>query len=211
DSLNNEFRPAGKEPISIPPSLLISAMGQVEDVRKCVTMDLKEAGSALYIVGATREEMGGSHFGLVNKIPGGECPKVDFPTTKKTLKAVYDAIQAGLVRSCHDLSEGGLAVAAAEMAFAGELGIELDLTAVPFAGNASDAAILFSESNTRFLVEVRPENEAAFQAALEGVACAKIGTVNDGTKMTVKGLTGAAVIDAELAELKNAWLKPLDL
>ncbi len=211
DSLNNEFRPAGKEPISIPPSLLISAMGQVEDVRKCVTMDLKEAGSALYIVGATREEMGGSHFGLVNKIPGGECPKVDFPTTKKTLKAVYDAIQAGLVRSCHDLSEGGLAVAAAEMAFAGELGIELDLTAVPFDGNASDAAILFSESNTRFLVEVLPENEAAFQAALEGVACAKIGSVNDGVKMTVKGLTGAAVIDANLADLKNAWIKPLDL
>ena len=211
DSLNNEFRPAGKEPISIPPSLLISAMGQVEDVRKCVTMDLKEAGSALYIVGATREEMGGSHFGLVNKIPGGECPKVDFPTTKKTLKAVYDAIQAGLVRSCHDLSEGGLAVAAAEMAFAGELGIELDLTAVPFDGNASDAAILFSESNTRFLVEVLPENEAAFQAALEGVACAKIGSVNDGVKMTVKGLTGAAVIDANLADLKDAWIKPLDL
>ncbi|MBQ6108428.1 MAG: phosphoribosylformylglycinamidine synthase, partial [Thermoguttaceae bacterium] len=127
------------------------------------------------------------------------------------LKAVYDAIQAGLVRSCHDLSEGGLAVAAAEMAFAGELGVELDLTAVPFDGNASDAAILFSESNTRFLVEVLPENEAAFQAALEGVACAKIGSVNDGVKMTVKGLTGAAVIDANLADLKNAWIKPLDL
>ena len=211
DSLNNEFRPAGQEPISIPPSLLISAMGQVNDVRKCVTMDLKSAGSALYAVGTTKEEMGGSHFGLVNKLSGGECPKVDFDVTKKTLKAVYDAIQAGTVRSCHDLSEGGLAVAAAEMAFAGELGVELDLTAVPFDGQKSDAAILFSESNTRFLVEVAPEKEAEFLAALEGVAAAKIGSVNSGTKLTVKGIAGGNVIDAELANLKAAWLKPLDL
>ena len=211
DSLNNEFRPAGQEPISIPPSLLISAMGQVNDVRKCVTMDLKSAGSALYAVGMTKEEMGGSHFGLVNQLSGGECPKVDFGVTKKTLKAVYDAIQAGTVRSCHDLSEGGLAVAAAEMAFAGELGVELDLSAVPFDGQKSDAALLFSESNTRFLIEVAPEKEADFLAALEGVCAAKIGSVNSGTKLTVKGIAGGNVIDAELANLKAAWLKPLDL
>lgn len=211
DSLNNEFRPAGQEPISIPPSLLISAMGQINDVRKCVTMDLKSAGSALYVVGTTREEMGGSHFGLVNKLSGGECPKVDFQVAKKTFKAVYDAIQAGAVRSCHDLSEGGLAVAAAEMAFAGELGVEIELAAVPFDGQKSDAAILFSESNTRFLVEVAPEKEADFMAALDGVCVAKIGSVNAGTKMTVKGVAGGNVVDAELADLKAAWLKPLDL
>ncbi|MDO4569817.1 MAG: phosphoribosylformylglycinamidine synthase subunit PurL [Planctomycetia bacterium] len=211
DSLNNEFRPAGEEPISIPPSLLISAMGQVADVAKCVTMDIKESGNALYLVGLTREEMGGSHFCLVHGLKGGAVPKVDFETTKKTLKAVFNAIGSGSVRACHDLSEGGLAVAIAEMAFAGELGAEIDLRAVPTEGaTLSDAALAFSESHTRFLCEVSAEKEAAFAKALEGVAFAKVGRVNDSSQLTLIGTDGTLVAEASLKSLKDAWIRPLD-
>ena len=134
DSLNNEFRPQGAaEPIAIPPSLLIGAIGQVDDVARCVTMDLKEPGNLLYLVGTTRDELGGSHYSLLPPGEGqgmravGNVPQLDPHTAKKIFAAMHQAIQAGLVRACHDLSEGGLAVAAAEMAFAGGFGADIDL------------------------------------------------------------------------------------
>ena len=120
-----------KKPISIPPSLLISALGQVEDVTRCVSMDLKTPGNVLYQVGLTRDELGGSHFSLVEGLTGGEVPKLDAPAAKKTFAALHKAIHAGVIRACHDLSEGGLAVAAAEMAFAGGLGARINLENVP--------------------------------------------------------------------------------
>src|SRR5438876_369518 len=113
DSLNNEFHARG-ENIVIPPTLLISAMGIVPDVRRCVTMDLKEPGNALLLVGATRDELGGSHYYLVNGREGGTVPTVDLALAPRLFARVHEAIRRGLVRSCHDLSEGGLAVALAE-------------------------------------------------------------------------------------------------
>jgi phosphoribosylformylglycinamidine synthase len=215
DSLNNEFRPAGaQEPISIPPSLLISAMGQVDDVARCVTMDLKEAGNLIYIVGQTKNEMGGSHFCLVNKLQGGEVPKVDPEVAKATFAAVHRAIDAGLVRACHDLSEGGLAVGLAEMAFAGGLGAKVDADRVPRWSDADDAAvILFSESNTRFLCEVPPDRSAEFEKVMDGGrpsqrVCAQcIGTVTNDDVLEI--VSERPVIRAKLATLKQAWQKPL--
>jgi len=224
DSLNNEFRPEGaEEPISIPPSLLISAIGQVDDVGRCVTMDLKAPGNYLYQVGLTKNELGGSHFALVESRCGGEVPKVDVESAKKTFAAMHAAIDAGLVRACHDLSEGGLAVAAAEMAFAGGLGAQISLAEVPKAPdakNAPAAVLLFSESNTRFLVEVSPEKAEAFEATLADVAHAQIGEVLDTGKLEIFGppttipdetdATGVPlVIEADLKTLKEAWQKPL--
>ncbi len=217
DSLNNEFRPAGKDPISIPPSLLISAMGQVEDVRKCVTMDLKAAGNYLFQVGVTRDEMGGSHFGLVENCEGGEVPKVDFEVSKKTFQAMHAAIRAGLVRACHDLSEGGLAVAAAEMGFAGEIGVNLELACVPCEGiankDALNAVLLFSESNTRFLCEVTPQNAGRFAAVFEaaGIRAARVGLTETSHARRALGADDeTVVIAADLKALKAAWQKPLD-
>ncbi len=100
DSLNNEFSftdPRGnKQTIAIPPSLLISAMGQVDDVRRCVTMDLKEAGNLLYQVGLTRDELGGSHFALSRQLTGGQVPQVDGERAKATFAAVHPAIHEGM-------------------------------------------------------------------------------------------------------------------
>jgi phosphoribosylformylglycinamidine synthase len=208
DSLNNEFRPLGaKEPISIPPSLLISALGQVDDVSRCVTMDFKQAGNAIYIVGATGNELGGSHFAMVKGLEGGQVPKVDAEVAKRTFAAVHEAIQASVIRACHDLSEGGLAAAAAEMAFAGGRGAKIDLDGVPHAPDAADPTVLlFSESNTRFLCEVG--DEAAFCKLLGDLPHARIGVVTDGGQLEVAH-NGQSLIRGDLAALKEAWQKPL--
>ena len=181
DSLNNEFRYTDAEgkrrTIAIPPSLLISAIGQVADAARCVTMDLKEPGNFLYVVGATHDELGGSHFTLVEGLAGGAVPRVDAALARKTFAALHSAIDAGLVRACHDLSEGGLAAAAAEMALAGGLGANIDLTLLPMVETRPldtapdvillDTVLLFSESNSRFLCEVRPEVADRFEACFE--------------------------------------------
>jgi phosphoribosylformylglycinamidine synthase subunit PurSL len=217
DSLNNEFRPAGREPISIPPSLLISALGQMDDVGRAVTMDLKEPGNYLYIVGLTKNELGGSHFALVEGLDGGVVPRLDAAMAKQTFAALHRAIDDRFVRACHDLSEGGLAVAAAEMAFAGGLGLEIDMGSVPCSNDVEGpAAVLFSESNTRFLVETRPEHAEQFETVMlksgttpNGISLARIGRVADGGELRIHDAAGVAVVRADLSALKEAWQRPL--
>jgi phosphoribosylformylglycinamidine synthase len=211
DSLNNEFRytdAAGqRQTIAIPPSLLISAMGQVDDVARCVTMDLKRPGNLLYLVGETLDELGGSHFALVNDLSGGQVPAVDPDMARRTFVAMHAAIQAGLVRACHDPSEGGLAVAVSEMAFAGGYGVRIDLATIQ--GLMQPAAKLFSESNTRFVCEVPPDRTAKFETALAGVPLAKIGQVSHDDRVTIVSGTDR-LIDADIAALKTSWQATLD-
>lgn len=209
DSLNNEFRVSETETISIPPSLLISAMGQVDDVRQCVTMDVKAPGNLIYIVGMTADEMGGSHWSLVRNLEGGAVPRCDPQRAKRIFEAVHTAIRSGFVRACHDLSEGGLAVAAAEMAFAGCWGVELDLTRLP-CDPASLPAIarLFSESNTRFLCEVDPQHRSAFEALFTNLPLAEIGKVTECDRLMIR-FAGRTLIDLPISRLKEAWLAPL--
>jgi phosphoribosylformylglycinamidine synthase len=210
DSLNNEFSYADEKTgerrtIAIPPSLLISALGQIDDVGQCVTMDLKQPGNVLYLVGETRDELGGSHFALVNHLQGGYVPTVDPERARTTFAAMHRAISRGLVRACHDLSEGGLAAAAAEMAFAGGLGARIDLVALDADKAASEPAILlFSESNTRFLCEVPNEQSREFQSVMENVAHAKIGEVTADSRLLMTS-GERALVDVEVAKLKDAW------
>jgi phosphoribosylformylglycinamidine synthase len=219
DSLNNEFSyevDGEKKTISIPPSLLISALGQVEDVRQCVTMDLKEPGNLLYQVNATRAEMGGSHFNLVKQQSGGTAPQVDPTLARATFAAVHQAISAGAVRACHDLSEGGLAVAIAEMAFAGGLGAEIALDALSPAfewtkADEKNVILLFAESNTRFLCEVPEDQAQAFEDAMADVPCTKIGKVTADAKLRITAGSDdeTVLVDADVADLKEAWQAPL--
>src|SRR5262249_22849468 len=118
DSLNNEYTHDGRT-LAIPPTLLISAIGQVPDVRLCTTIDLKEPGNLVLLAGWTRNELGGSHWAGLHDHDGGRVPQVDPDRGRALFHAIHTAITQGLVRSCHDLSEGGLAVALAEMAIAG--------------------------------------------------------------------------------------------
>ncbi len=215
DSLNNEFSytdaQGTKQTIAIPPTLLISAMGQVDDVLKCITMDLKAAGNLLYLVGTTKDELGGSHFALVNGLSGGAAPAVDPPVAKQTFASLHGAIQQGLVRSCHDLSEGGLAVAAAEMAFAGGVGAEIELASMPVDDDSLSAVVrLFSESNTRFLCEVLPDNASAFEQQFSEIPHQRIGRTESEPRLRiVDAAEGPPLIEANLADLKAAWQQPL--
>ncbi len=209
DSLNNEFsyRDASGErrTIVIPPSLLISAIGQVNDVSRCVTMDFKQAANPIYLIGETHDELGGSHFALVNNLQGGQVPTVEPASARVTFTALYRAISEGLVRACHDLSEGGLAVAAAEMAFAGELGARMDIASMPANDRAlSNVARLFSESNTRFLCEVEKEKAAAFEATMDGVPFARIGEVTSDTRLRISH-ADSMLIDSDIFGLKETW------
>ncbi len=211
DSLNNEFRADGRT-ITIPPTLLISALGRVPDVRRCVTMDLKQPGSLLFLVGATKDEMGGSHYNLVNGRAGGhgQVPRVDLDRAAEVFRGLHQAIRQGVVRACHDLSEGGLAVAVAEMALAGGLGADV-MWLHTAGGPADDEVLLFSESTTRFVVEVAPGQAAdtilAWFAGRVGVL--KIGHVVKEPRLRIAGDGGEWVVWAQVAALKEAWQKPL--
>jgi phosphoribosylformylglycinamidine synthase len=205
DSLNNEFH-SGNVHIVIPPTLLISAMGRVPDVRRCVTMDLKEPGNVLYLVGVTRHELGGSHYHLVTGQQGGQVPQVDLELAPRIFTRLHEAITRGLVRSCHDLSEGGLATAAAEMAFAGGVGASIALSPAP---TEEDEIVLFSESTTRFLVEVRSADVNSFEQALHGVPLHRIGQTTAKDRLHIAGRSGRELVSLSLIELKNAWQGPL--
>ncbi len=214
DSLNNEFsfqdRDGQRQTVAIPPSLLISALGQIDDVGHAVTMDLKQPNNLIYLVGVTKAELGGSHFAFLHRATGGQVPQVNLELAPRIFTAVHAAIERQLVQSCHDLSEGGLAVAAAEMAFAGGWGIELDLAALrDDSGLESTAEMLFSESPTRFLLEVPGHASRELEAIFDGLPLVQLGEVTAKPQARVFDPNGKLVIDSPIAELKAVWLKPL--
>ncbi|MBI3272626.1 MAG: phosphoribosylformylglycinamidine synthase [Planctomycetes bacterium] len=215
--------------LAIPPSLLISAICVMPDVTKSVSMDLKRSGSPVYLVGRTKNELGGSHYyGLLGAV-GNAVPQVDAVKGRDILEALSIAMERGLVLACHDLCEGGLAVAAAEMAFAGDQGLEMELASVPSAVDAQrDDILLFSESNTRFLVEVSPESQKAFEDLMwsclsagemappivprpSHMEWALVGWTTDHKRLSIHGLEGKPVVDESLADLKAAWQGGLKL
>jgi phosphoribosylformylglycinamidine synthase len=206
DSLNNEYRSGGRT-IAIPPTLLISALGRVPDVRRCVTMDLKEPGNLLFLVGVTKNEMGGSHFHLLSGATGGQVPMPDLALAPRLFRKLHEAIRGGLIRSCHDLSEGGLAVAVAEMAFAGSIGA--DVTDLAATGAEAEEVLLFAESCSRFLIEVEPARAQALQECFgTDVPLARVGQTCQEPRLRIAG-GGEWLIEASLADLKEAWQKPL--
>ena len=167
-------------------------------------------GNPVYLVGLTRDECGGSHWYGLRGAVGRSVPRVDLKTAPRVFEAVHGAIAAGCVRACHDLSEGGLAVAAAEMAFAADLGLDLALADVPRqAGLDDDGRLLFSESQTRFLVEVAADRAADFEKRFKRLPCARVGTVTDTGRLVVTGTGGKKVIDAACDAMRGAWKKPL--
>lgn len=196
DSLNNEYLGADGERHAIPPTLLISALGRLTDFRKAISMDLKEPGNIIYLVGELRPHYGGSHYHLLHPVEEpGAVP--DLPAHAPRLyRVLHDAIQNGWVRACHDLSEGGLAVAAAEMCIGGRLGMRLIL-------DTFTAADLFGETNACLLAEVHPADALRFETAFDGLPLTRLGKVSVRPRL---------VIDNHLSlpvnELVTAWNTP---
>jgi phosphoribosylformylglycinamidine synthase II len=204
DSLYNEFN---GQPI--PGTLLISAIGIVPDLHACVTSALKQPGNRLYLLGETRVELGGSLFNTVLGEQGGVAPGLPAAPLKR-YRALHRAIGAGLVRACHDLSEGGLAVALAEMCIAGRLGAAValdalvDAAALEAAVEAAVVPLLFAESNGRLLVEVTSADAAAFETHFADIALTPIGTVTAGDRLAIT-IGGASIVEQPVAHLVRAW------
>jgi phosphoribosylformylglycinamidine synthase len=207
DSLYNEYRDTTTgEQIAIPPTLLISAICVMPDVSKAVSMDAKSSGNLIYVVGKTYPELGGSHYYAVHGFIGNNAPIVRPDEGKQTMNTLSCAIDQRLVRSCHDCSEGGIGVAAAEMAFAGGLGMQLELVNAPRNADVrADPVLLFSESNSRFIVEISPDKREAFQEIMTGIPMGCIGTVIEGEDFVVEGIHGETIVQTTIDRLKASW------
>ncbi|MEM3666003.1 MAG: AIR synthase-related protein, partial [Candidatus Bathyarchaeia archaeon] len=204
DSLYNES-PLGP----VTPTLLITALGIIPDVRLSVSMDVKEPNNPIYIVGQTFQELGGSEYYRLHGFLGKNVPRVRPAQAKRTFRAIVKAIDLGLVEACHDLSEGGLGVAAAEMAFAGGYGMELHLNKVPRKNVKRNDYVLFSESNSRFLVEVSQEAKAEFEDLMDGKVYAEVGHVTKDPRLCIYGLNGEVTVDVPLKDLLASWKRTL--
>ncbi len=183
DSLNNEYLDAEGRRHPIPGTLVVSGAAPVPEPEKAPSIDLKAEGNRLYLVGATAAEFGGSHYAwIATGDPGaGGLPPAPAPEGPDLARALFRAIRSGLVRSVHDLAEGGLAVAAAEMALSGGLGARIALERVPARGRLAPWQALFSESLARWLVEVAPSHAPAFEALFQGLPLAAVGEVGGGS------------------------------
>ncbi|MDA8124118.1 MAG: AIR synthase-related protein [Deltaproteobacteria bacterium] len=208
DSMKNDYQ-IGDLRISIPPTLLYSTIGKIDDVRKAVTMDVKRPGDLVYVLGKTYKELGGSEWYAEHGVIGNSVPQVRPEQALALYRALEKAIAQGLVLSCHDCSDGGLAVALAETAFAGGRGLTVDLGSIPMEGTLRNDEALFSESQSRFVCTVARENCLAFEAILADSAFSQIGTVDAEEVLSIYDENGKRIIAADLAELKAAWQKPL--
>jgi len=203
DSMKNDYR-IGDTQISIPPTVLFTAVAVLDNVEKVVTMDVKRPGDVVYVLGETKHEMGGSEYLALKGQVGATVPTVDVQRTRALYEKLSAAIDQGLVASCHDCSDGGLGAALAESAFAGGCGLDVDLAPL---GLESDAVALFSESQGRFVVTVHEDRAAAFEAALAGQPLYRLGTVIEDKVLKVAGRR--ARVEAPLADLKEAWQRTL--
>jgi phosphoribosylformylglycinamidine synthase len=213
DSLNNVFAwtdAAGKpRELSIPPTLLATAMGQVDDVRRVVTPDLKRPGNRLAVIGLTRDDLAGSQLEALGVVTGGQVPRIDAPSCRETFRRLARAIRDGGVLACHDISDGGLLAAVAEMAIGGGIGATIDLGKVPALlggaqGRHADLTIAFTETPCRFVCEVAPESATRMGEWLDGIPWAWVGEVVTAPELSITGCFGAEE-SVKLDRLARAW------
>ncbi|MFA5105847.1 MAG: AIR synthase-related protein [Candidatus Micrarchaeia archaeon] len=208
DSMKNDFKsPEGK--ISIPPTLLYTCVAEIPDVARACTMDAKAAGDIVYVLGMTGKELAGSEYYSHLGIKGGKAPAPDAKTFYKMYCKLHKAIMSGFVRSCHDCSDGGMAVALAETAFAGGFGASIDISKIPCEQGMKNDEILFSESQGRFIITVREKDTARLEKKLAGFPLARVGAISEEPVFKVSDSSGAAIIEENVNSLKESWKKTL--
>ncbi len=207
DSMKNDATIGGVK-ISIPPTLLFSIISRINDVTKAVTMDAKAPGHLVYILGTTYPELGASEYYRAHGHTGKSVPRVRMEKAIKRYQSLCRAIEQGLVASCHDCSDGGMGVAIAETAFSGGLGVDIDLSKVPCEGIERADILLFSESQSRFIATVRPDDRQGFEKVMGGTEWALAGQV---TREPTVRLTynGETILREPCDILKKAWKRPL--
>ncbi|HTP57386.1 MAG TPA: AIR synthase-related protein, partial [Spirochaetia bacterium] len=205
DSMKNDARVAGRK-ISIRPTLLVSLLGIIRDVRRAVTTDFKAPGDAIYVVGETRGELGGTCFQRIAGGKLGHSPRVQLESARACYHRLSGAIRKGLARSCHDLSDGGLWVALAESALGGDCGARISLDDLPVSAGCGrePARLLFCETPSRFLVSVAARAEAAWRRAMTGAVFARLGEVSADRMLRV-AQGGRELAAVATREARAAW------
>jgi len=208
DSFYNYYE-TDEGPISIPVSLLISAIGIVPTLETVRGASLRRPGSRLALVGYTNDETGGSIAARLCGAPGSAVPDVDVPVALSCYRALHEAMKKGWVLSAHDLSEGGLAVAAAEAGFSLRAGIDLVLDAVPTAAPLSALTLLFSETGGRILLEIEPEHVEHVSTIFAELPFAWVGvTTSEHLRLRITHAQ-SPLIDEPLETLKATWKNAL--
>ncbi len=215
DSLSNQFTTEDGRLITIPPTMLISALAIVQDVTRCVTMDAKAPGNRLLVVGPRATDLGGSHYAMVHPAVGSDhgLPRVDLAISPRVARVVASMIADRLIASAHDCSDGGLLVAAAEMAFAGGIGLDLDLRRFNADAAVATPVACFAEGPSRYLLEVLPSTFDRVTRVLEqaGLPFAEIGTFTDHDRLILRDADSPDEIVSEPIEaLEDTWRRPLD-
>ncbi|MDP2847826.1 MAG: AIR synthase-related protein [Humidesulfovibrio sp.] len=207
DSMKNDYKGGGVK-ISIPPTVLYSAMGKIPDVKLAVTSDFKRAGDLVYVLGLTRPELGGTEVASELGISCDQVPQVDLVSARERYLTYFTATQQGLVNACHDCSDGGLAVALAEMCIGGRLGADVDLAKVPACGCTSALELLYSESASRFVVSVAPDKAPAFETLFAGQQFGRIGVVTGGDLCIAE--RGTHLLRKNVEALAHSFKAPLN-
>ncbi len=193
---------------AVPPTPEILGIGIVSDIRNCITVDFKKENNPLYLVGKkTEKEMGGSEYYKILDVDGGVVPRSDIGLLKNCMNGILSAIEQQLIASCHDVSEGGLAVCLSEMIIGGDLGAAVDVSEI--APDLRTDFKLFSESNTRWVVEVNKEKQQDFEKTLkrENTSFQLIGETK-GKKLVIQN-DEKTVIDLAIDVLRYQWKSPL--
>ncbi len=198
DSLNNQFATEDGETITIPPTLLISGMGIVPDIQRCISMDAKRAGNLLVLLGQTTSAMRGSHYQMMFGSAGASVlPVVDLTLGNQLARTMYELICSGYILSAHDCSEGGMLVAAAEMCIAGNLGLSLQ---------SFDTQACFAETPSRYLLEIAPDQLDHFRRIVNDLPWLEIGRFNDSDRLTMDH----GDLDVTVDKLRASWLGTLN-
>ena len=206
DSMRNDYR-IGDTKVSVPPTMMFTVIGKLPDIRKSITMDVKHEGDLVYILGNTKPELGATEYFDELQLSGVSVPRVEPQSAILRYRKLYQAIQQNLVKSCHDCSDGGLGVALAESAFAGNLGLSIDLNKVPIPAGMTpfrNDIMLFSETPSRIIVTIKPEHKDQFESIMQNSQFALIGSVT-GQTLDIQGVEGESIMSAPIDDLKEAW------
>jgi len=190
------------------PTFLFTVSSVIEDILTCVSMDSKFPGDIIYILGETRNELGGSEYYQLMGAVGLNVPKVAVPALWPQYKALHLAITDGLVSSCHAVSRGGLAVHLALTAMAGELGMDVDFSRIPGADALTPSQGLYSESCGRFIITVAPDRQERFEAIFSNLNIGRIGTTTESPMFIIRDDAGVPLLRENIAELKGSWKRP---
>jgi phosphoribosylformylglycinamidine synthase len=217
DSMKNDFDD-GVLRLSIPPTLLVSLIARLPNIGNAVSMEFKGSGDLIYLLAAGKLGLAGSQYEELQGWRSDWLPSLDLAKADALYRRVFHAIRSGWVRSCHDLSEGGLGVALAECVIGSKLGARIDAdrvlaaAGIPAGTDANAVALnkridlaLFAEGPGRLVVSVDPAHQRSWETLFEGYDCYKLGVVEQMGRLRVLSAVGKPVLDMTADGLAFAW------